>query len=202
MHIGRRAFLLRGLAPVVSATLLTPALSGCGSILYPERVGQPRNGPLDWKVVALDGLGLLLFFIPGVVAFAVDFYNGTIFLPTYAPPSPLWESQPDPQPQEFYLPPPPDTPQAAAGLWDAAQFETIDVPPDELTRIEIERLVSQRIGRPVRLDDDDAKVAALDDLDSFGARARELAAGEIKPLPLDRAFQPRATPRDRFSRDA
>ncbi len=53
---------------------------GCGTILHPERRGQPA-GPLDWKIVALDAVGLLLFFIPGVIAFAVDFSNGTIYLP-------------------------------------------------------------------------------------------------------------------------
>jgi len=71
----RRQF-LRGVTAIAAASLTT----GCGSILYPERVGQPR-GPLNWKVVALDTLGLLFFFVPGVIAFAVDFYNGTIYLP-------------------------------------------------------------------------------------------------------------------------
>ena len=56
------------------------ALPGCGTIFYPERKGQPA-GRLDMKVVALDALGLLFFFIPGVIAFAVDFNNGTIYLP-------------------------------------------------------------------------------------------------------------------------
>lgn len=55
--------------------------SGCGTILYPERRGQPA-GPLDWKIVALDAVGLLLFFVPGVIAFAVDFTTGTIYLPS------------------------------------------------------------------------------------------------------------------------
>jgi hypothetical protein len=32
-------------------------------------------------VAILDGLGLLLFIVPGVIAFAVDFSNGTIYLP-------------------------------------------------------------------------------------------------------------------------
>lgn len=54
--------------------------AGCGTIFWPERRGQPA-GPLDPKVVVLDALGLLLFFIPGVIAFAVDFNNGTIYLP-------------------------------------------------------------------------------------------------------------------------
>jgi len=52
----------------------------CGTILYPERKGQ-RSGRLDIGVVLLDGIGLLCFIIPGVIAYAVDFSNGTIYLP-------------------------------------------------------------------------------------------------------------------------
>jgi hypothetical protein len=55
-------------------------LASCGTILYPERRGQPA-GRLDVGVVALDGLGLLLFLVPGVIAFAVDFATGAIYLP-------------------------------------------------------------------------------------------------------------------------
>lgn len=65
---------------LLSSGALASGLSGCGTILYPERVGQPY-GPLDWKVVALDMVGLLLFLVPGVIAFIVDFHNGTIYLP-------------------------------------------------------------------------------------------------------------------------
>jgi hypothetical protein len=32
--------------------------------------------------VALDGVGLLLFLVPGVIAFAVDFATGAIYLPS------------------------------------------------------------------------------------------------------------------------
>lgn len=54
--------------------------SGCGTILYPERKNQSA-GKLDIGVVALDGIGLLFFIVPGVIAYAVDFNNGTIYLP-------------------------------------------------------------------------------------------------------------------------
>lgn len=70
----RRAFLLSTL------TGLTAASSSCGTLLYPERRGQPA-GRLDWGVVLLDAIGLLLFFVPGVVAFAIDFATGCIYLP-------------------------------------------------------------------------------------------------------------------------
>lgn len=55
-------------------------LVGCGTILYPERKGQ-RSGRIDVGVALLDGIGLFFFLIPGVIAYAVDFSNGTIYLP-------------------------------------------------------------------------------------------------------------------------
>lgn len=63
----------------MSAILITNVI-GCGTIIYPERKGQV-DGRLDGGIVALDAIGLLFFFLPGVVAFAVDFSNGTIYLP-------------------------------------------------------------------------------------------------------------------------
>lgn len=53
---------------------------GCGTLMYPERRGQ-RDGRIDVGVAVLDGVGLLFFLIPGVIAYAVDFSNGTIYLP-------------------------------------------------------------------------------------------------------------------------
>ena len=70
----------RQLLTGASATLLAASLTGCGTLLYPERKGQGR-GRLDPSIVMLDGIGLLLFLIPGIIAFAVDFGNDTIYLP-------------------------------------------------------------------------------------------------------------------------
>lgn len=67
---------------LVAALALQTA--GCGTILHPERRGQ-RGGRLDVGVVVLDAIGLLFFVIPGVIAFAVDFSNGTIYLPGGGP---------------------------------------------------------------------------------------------------------------------
>ncbi|WP_291063972.1 hypothetical protein [Hyphomonas sp.] len=61
-------------------TLAAVSLSACGTIMYPERKGQ-IDGKIDTTVAILDGIGLLLFLVPGVIAFAVDFSNGTIYLP-------------------------------------------------------------------------------------------------------------------------
>lgn len=42
---------------------------------------KATGGRIDVGVAVLDGLGLLLFIIPGVIAFAVDFATGTIYVP-------------------------------------------------------------------------------------------------------------------------
>jgi hypothetical protein len=59
---------------------LVANLVSCGTILYPERKGQ-RPGKIDPNVAVLDAVGLLFFIIPGVIAFAVDFNNNSIYLP-------------------------------------------------------------------------------------------------------------------------
>lgn len=56
------------------------AVSGCGYLLYPERHGQ-TGSRIDPLVAAMDAGLLLLYVIPGIVAFAVDFTNGTIYIP-------------------------------------------------------------------------------------------------------------------------
>lgn len=65
-------------AVALSGSLLLS--SGCGVLLYPERQGQ-TDGKIDPVVALLDGVGLLLYVIPGLVAFAIDFHQGTIYLP-------------------------------------------------------------------------------------------------------------------------
>jgi len=71
---------IKKLIAVPLTTVLAFQLSACGTILFPERKGQ-NEGPLDVSVVVLDAIGLLFYLIPGVIAFAVDFNNGTIYLP-------------------------------------------------------------------------------------------------------------------------
>ncbi len=52
----------------------------CGFILYPERRGQ-TTGRVDPGIAILDAILFLPGVIPGVVAFAVDFASGAIYLP-------------------------------------------------------------------------------------------------------------------------
>jgi hypothetical protein len=67
---------------IILTALLVFQLTGCGTLLYPERRGQIA-GRLDVGIVVLDGIGLLFAILPGVIAFAVDFSNGCIYLPAH-----------------------------------------------------------------------------------------------------------------------
>lgn len=142
LQISRRKFLLVGL---VGASLSS---SGCGTILYPERRGQPA-GPLDWKVVALDAVGLLLFFIPGVIAFAVDFSNGTIYLPSN---------------------------RISQSVGKRRSLRAVAVSREHLSRERIETVVTAEIGRPIRLTEGMYHTAELDSLDDFDVAADRMVA--------------------------
>jgi hypothetical protein len=126
-------------------------VAGCGMILHPERRGQPPGGGLDWSIVALDGIGLLLFFIPGVIAFAVDFATGAIFLPP-----PVYGDAGTPANDE--------------------QFVEVHVPPDELTPQRVEQVASQHAGRDVRLVRGEFFTAPLAKLADFWPTRAKLAA--------------------------
>ncbi|TAA47900.1 hypothetical protein [Corallincola spongiicola] len=63
-----------------TALLLSLLTTSCGTILHPERRGQ-TSGDIDPAIAVLNAAGLILFFVPGVIAFAVDFVTGAIYLP-------------------------------------------------------------------------------------------------------------------------
>lgn len=72
-------FPTRLLCTVLGTTLLAQ-LSACGTLFYPDRRGQ-IGGQLDPAIVAANAVGLLVFVIPGLIAFAIDFATGAIYLP-------------------------------------------------------------------------------------------------------------------------
>jgi len=64
---------------LLSLTLVSQ-LAACGTIFYPERRGQ-ISGRIDPAIAVMDAIGLLFYIIPGLLAFAVDFITGAIYLP-------------------------------------------------------------------------------------------------------------------------
>jgi len=73
---------MKKLTSLTIALVLLLNLSACGTLFYPERVGQRHSNEVDIKVAVADGIGLLFFIVPGIIAFAVDYNNGSIYLPS------------------------------------------------------------------------------------------------------------------------
>jgi hypothetical protein len=69
----------RLIAGVLAATLLSQ-LAACGTLFYPDRRGQ-IEGRVDPAMAALDAVGLIFGILPGLIAFAIDFTTGAIYLP-------------------------------------------------------------------------------------------------------------------------
>ena len=75
---------LKLLSTAVLCSALVTQLTACGTIFYPERRGQ-ISGQIDPGVAILNGIGLLFYIIPGLIAFGVDFATGAIYLPNGNP---------------------------------------------------------------------------------------------------------------------
>lgn len=135
--------------------LLKVSTVGCGTILYPARRGQPA-GRLDWGVVALDTVGLLFFFVPGVIAFAVDFNNGTIYLPSEGA-SGLAQTSTDHTPKSL--------------------LTSIATSPQQLTPQVVEQTLARHTGRDIRLVPGKFRTKVLDRLDQFWTTFTEFEVG-------------------------
>jgi hypothetical protein len=116
---------------VVFCGLLVVQLTGCGTLLYPERRGQ-RAGHVDAGVAILDGIGLFFFIIPGVIAFAVDFSNGTIYLPA-----------------------------TAISSLDIKDIKQVKFDPKHGTQADIERMIKEQTGQTIKWDQPDMQISKL-----------------------------------------
>lgn len=145
--------LLRKTVPLILAATVALNSTSCGTLLYPERRGQPR-GVIDPGVLLLDAVGLIFFVVPGIVAFVVDFSTGAIYLP---PTYPLGPAGP--------------LSQAGFRREDMVQ---VNLDKDELTQAKIEQAVSQRTGKPVSLAPGRFRASPMSDLDEFSDQDSKL----------------------------
>jgi hypothetical protein len=159
----------RGFSSKVVILTLVAAIAlfstSCGTLLYPERRGQPPGGPLDPGVVILDALGLLFFIIPGVVAFIIDFSNGTIYLPP---------------PAYGYVP---------HQTLRRKDLEPVKLAKEEMTRERIEEIVSERAGRRVRLEPGQFRAVELTDLEEVDDQAERLSDPDADTPPTAIRFR-------------
>ncbi|MCC5903815.1 MAG: hypothetical protein JJT87_18020 [Halomonas sp.] len=112
------------------------ALSGCGTLFYPERKGQ-LSGDVDPVVAIANSVGLLFFIVPGVIAYAVDFSNGTIYLPSNSSAS--------------------------------VDIHRLD---DSMDVAALEKLLSDKAGQPVSLENELIMIEEVDSLDEALAMVR------------------------------
>ena len=166
--LGRRKFLFQ----LGSCTAV--ASSGCGTLLQSERIGRPHSNEIDWKIAALDGLGLMLFFVPGAVAFAVDFYNGSIYLPLQSSPTTA-QHKSDGEPLQTAK----NATTGLAGNVDGAhpddpapQLQRVTFPSKRLTPEQLEAVVSEQMGQPIPLLPDHTRVSKLASLDHFSQQCQ------------------------------
>ncbi|MDK2921454.1 MAG: hypothetical protein PWR24_1011 [Desulfonauticus sp.] len=122
----------------VSAIFLFQTMS-CGYFIYPERRGQ-TGGKIDTSIAILDAIGLLFFLIPGLIAFAVDFSSGTIYLPNTNK----------------------NTKKSALdNSYPLLSYETHD---QNLSKEEIEEVVFKLTGKKIDLDAPEVKISKLKNL--------------------------------------
>jgi hypothetical protein len=150
--MSRRLFLKR-VTRAGSVVCLWPLASSCGTLLHPERVGQPAMGRIDPAVAILDGLGLLLFVVPGIVAFIVDFATGAIYLP----PQYVGDAKSKPEENGFVK-------------------RTID--RDRMSRRAIEETVTTACGKRVRLEPGEYQAERIESLYGHAAVIERLTSAE------------------------
>jgi len=132
---------------VLVCVVLIVQLAGCGTMMYPERKGQ-KSGRIDAGVAVLDGLCLLLFIIPGVIAFAADFSNGTIYLPG-----------------------------TARGSLDLNNIKQVKFDPKHYTNATIEKIIKEETGYSVKLGQENMQISRLKSIDDMMMRFAEVLPG-------------------------
>ena len=133
---------------ITIAVIFCLQLVSCGFVLYPERRGQ-THGRIDPAIAVLDGVGLLLFLVPGIVAFAVDFSTGTIYMPS--------------------------SKRASNTSTEIEEVRVIRLNPNEMTLSKIEGAVSRQIDYPLNLEQEKVRVVEWDRTKNIEAELIKIA---------------------------
>lgn len=154
----------------LSGGVIVTGMSGCGTVFYHERIDQPRSHDIDWKIAGLNGLGLILFFVPGVIAFIVDFYTGAIYLPrkgSVAQSAAESESIADDQLISSVETAGNLSGQSASGRCLTGKWQRIGIAPAELGPERIEQIVGKQLASPLSLSDSQTRISALSELEHY-----------------------------------
>ena len=138
---------IKMLSTLVCFTLIAQ-LAGCGTLIHPERRGQ-RSGRIDPGIAILDGIGLLFFIIPGLIAFAIDFSTGAIYMPG-----------------------------SVVGSLDRKNLKVVKFDPKHTTVAGIEEIIWKETGRRVNLNQANVEVSRLGSLEDMRKRFAEISPRE------------------------
>jgi hypothetical protein len=108
-----------------------------------------------------------LFFIPGVIAFVVDFSTGAIYLPEAEPTFQEYGPPPEEAGPALSHQPPARQVLAESGL------KRVLLDREKLSLPRIEQVVANHVGRPVALNDADARISRLPQLNRFANQCRQ-----------------------------
>jgi hypothetical protein len=133
---------------VVVLAVLIIQMTACGYFLYPERRGQRHVGRIDPAIAVLDALGLIFFIVPGVIAFAVDITNGTLYLP--------------------------GSHHHSSASTEKDHIKVIRVNPGVLNEKMIQELVKHHTGISIRLDQRNVEIYELNRSENIEAKLVEL----------------------------
>ena len=133
---------------VVVLAVLIIQMSACGYILYSERRGQRPIGRIDPAIAVLDALGLIFFVVPGVIAFAVDITNGTLYLPSGH--------------------------RHSSVSTETEHMTVIQVNPAELNEKTLQEIVQRHTGVSIRFDLRDVEIYELNRTENIEAKLVEL----------------------------
>ena len=172
-HGWLKATTKRRIALILAVALAIQSAS-CGTLIHPGRCGQPHTGVLDPSIVVLDGLGVLVFLVPGVVAFIVDFSTGAIYLPEprfnpYLPPPGAYPPPGGPPPPG-YAPPMTSAETGTTVRGSSRPLTRVDAAP--LTKEQIEAIVREQTGLSIKLDAPDVRVLRANNIDDASATLR------------------------------
>lgn len=120
--------------------------SGCGQLL---RIGAGEPDTPDWPAVDEESPELIVFLVPGVIAFAVDFRDSMLYLPADG---------------------------FGGTERETVRLRTISVSPENLSRDSIAHRVSEESGLDVQLDGGRYKSRPLSSIDDFLATVQQLGS--------------------------
>jgi len=72
---------MKTFASLFLGLLLVLPFPSCGTLFFSQRQKAEHSDRLDPNILILDGIGLIFWIVPGLVAYGIDFYTGAIYLP-------------------------------------------------------------------------------------------------------------------------